>query len=253
MSAYAPRLEPGHGRDCWQPGSKDHSSQLLVEGPDDQQVVRNLTRIMGIGWSSDSHRIPDPNFPHLEICRGGPSVLARLSGELKQERLTRVGILLDADGRCSDRWREVREALQQDGPPSPMLPRLPEAIPREGCLVPYREHRRFGVWIMPDNQAAGMLEDFLKPCVDTGRDRLWEHACSSTRRAVDLGARFGEDLRSKAELRAWLAWQKKPGRTLGIAVEEGYFDVAKDPVVKAFLDWFRRLFLDPDSPPSTSA
>lgn len=252
MSAPPPTAEPGQGWDYWQPRAKDHSSRLLVEGLDDWQVVMNLTRVMGTGWNSDSPPRADADFPHFASCRGGPSVLARVSGELKQECVTRVGILLDADGSCLDCWRNVREALQQDGPPSPMLPSLPEAIPLGGCVVPYREHRRFGVWIMPDNQAGGMLEDFLKACVHTGNDLLWEHACSATRRALELGARFGEGRRSKAELRTWLAWQKKPGCTLGIAVEEGLFDVAKDPVVGAFLDWFRRLFLDTDSPSSTS-
>lgn len=94
---------------------------------------------------------------------------------------------------------------------------------------------------MPDNQQTGALEHFLASLVGTG-DRLLAHARDSTGQATELGAKFAAKDTDKAIVHAWLAWQEKPGLPYGTALRAKYFR-HDAPVAKAFVAWFRRLYL----------
>ena len=64
------------------------------------------------------------------------------------------------------------------------------------------------------------------------------HARKATSVAKGLGARFREIDTAKANLHAWLAWQKNPGRPYGVAVRSEYFG-HDSPEARAFVGWFR--------------
>ena len=100
---------------------------------------------------------------------------------------------------------------------------------------------RVGVWLMPDNQRIGTLEDFLRTLVEDA-DSLLPHAQESTTQAKKThGADFRDMDEQKAVLHAWLAWQEVPGLPYGTAIRARYFR-QDSPVAERFVAWFRRLF-----------
>ena len=150
-----------------------------------------------------------------------------------------VGIIVDADTNRDARWQAVRDRLNQAG--YDLLPSRPDPrgtiIPSpDGLLLP-----RTGVWIWPDNDKPGILEDFLSGLVPAG-DGLMPIAARVVNSLVDK--RFTMNDHPKAVMHTWLAWQPDPGRPYGTAITAGFLDPTAahaDP----FVDWILTLF---DSP-----
>jgi hypothetical protein len=76
----------------------------------------------------------------------------------------------------------------------------------------------FGLWIMPQNQYEGMLEDWIKSCVDESEHDLFEQAATSIQQLQN--PKFPGYRIAKAEVATWLAWQKEPGHGLYHVVTE---------------------------------
>ena len=158
---------------------------------------------------------------------------------------TRVGFVIDADRSLQRSWSDIKAELLEAGVDTP------DRIPRDGFVGDSREFEtRVGVWIMPDNTDSGAIESFLRSLVP-GSDPLWQHAHTATIAALDLGASFRLTDKWKAVLRAWLAWQRNPGLTYGVAIREKYF-MARSGAADAFIAWFRRLY-EADEPAAARA
>ena len=99
---------------------------------------------------------------------------------------------------------------------------------------------RVGVWIMPDNQTKGILEDFLRFLVPAGSP-LFDHVKSSVEAIPEGERRFSQLAEPKAIIHTWLAWQGEPGKPLGTAITARYLDpdVAQ---VDVLVSWLNRLF-----------
>lgn len=145
-----------------------------------------------------------------------------------------VGIVVDANGDPASRWEQLRDrvAASYSG--------FPADLPVAGAIHVVAGKPRIGVWIMPDNVRAGMLETLLL-ALRIGDQVLHDHARDATTHARVLGAPFRDTHREKAELHAWLAWQDPPGRQLHEAVRSRRLPPAP-PVTDAFVAWFRKLF-----------
>jgi hypothetical protein len=210
---------------------KDAPHWLLVEGDDDQHSIIHFTKRHGVDWDA-----PDTFTPYVRDCDGFPNLLKEVGVQAKGSR-QRLGIVVDADENLADRWKELGGALRAAGCAAP------DSLSKLGTIFTgITPDRKVGVWIMPDNETHGNLEEFLTTLVPSG-DRIWTHAQSSTERALRLGAPFRPIHRRKAELHSWLAWQEQPGMPFGAAIQRKVF--AQDsPVALAFLAWFRRLFWD---------
>ncbi|MEZ4314138.1 MAG: DUF3226 domain-containing protein [Polyangiaceae bacterium] len=90
---------------------------------------------------------------------GVEEMLRRPTLQAAAKSFDRLGILLDADLSPGDRWQSLRTSLRG-------LLDLPEQPYPGGTIVdsprtPGTGVSRLGVWLMPDNQSPGMLEDFL--------------------------------------------------------------------------------------------
>ena len=96
---------------------------------------------------------------------------------------------------------------------------------------------------MPDNQAPGKLEDFLRPMV-TGTDTLIGHATDVVDNIPEQ--RFSHQDRPKAVMHTWLAWQSEPGRPYGTAITARFLD-PDVPLVDVLVAWLERLFNQPRS------
>ncbi|KKZ15405.1 MAG: hypothetical protein TH68_00535 [Candidatus Synechococcus spongiarum 142] len=212
-------------------------SKLYVEGTDDIHVVRHLLHRHGIDilyrHGIDTNK-PE-NVPEIKETNGIEKLLGRIKTDIQVSNDRSVGFVLDADDTPPDRWSAVRGRLREVG----MNP--PETMPDNGYVDDSEKYRaRVGVWLMPGNQQAGALEEFLADLVPEG-NLLLELAKSSTEEARSKGATFPDSKRSKAVLHTWLAWQTDPGLPYGSAIKAHFFR-HDSPVATAFITWYRRLF-----------
>lgn len=206
--------------------------KLLVEGAVDKRVVVNLVKPQVVDWEVDGNPIV-----HIDDRGGLPEILKKgvIESELRASGLESLGVIVDANGNAAKQWQRIRRRCKSE------FPKLPARIPNNGLITDHIDGLRFGVWIMPDNQLCGMLENFLVALIpEDGRDLL-ELAKKCVLEAKEIGAPFREVHQIKAELHTWLAWQDKPGNQLHVAVEQRL--LAPDrPESHKFITWFRSLF-----------
>ncbi|MDD5708693.1 MAG: hypothetical protein PHR35_22485 [Kiritimatiellae bacterium] len=201
---------------------------LLVEGSDDEHVLKHICGNRGI--------------PHLDYIKPLGSVEELLDSvpvHLKaSEDGDIVGVVIDADTDLAARWQSLRDRLVNVGytgvPKNPMTGGT-IIDPPANVLLP-----RVGIWIMPDNQTRGILEDFLKFLVPVG-SRLFDHVTTSVATIPDGEKRFSLLAKPKALIHTWLAWQEEPGKPMGTAITARYLDpdVAQ---VDVLVSWLNRLF-----------
>ncbi len=197
---------------------------LLVEGQDDKHVVLHLCR------RSESM----PTF-----CISDKDGIARLldsiSPEIKVSGRKSVGILVDANDEPENRWKAIRSRFQQldlhlpeePEPNGTILSAVPPAVPR------------IGIWLWPDNQCPGELEDFVKSMIPS-KDPVWPRSEEYIDRIPEPDRKFLPGKEMKAKIYAWLATTKTPGR-MGTAIKAKMLD-ADGPLALKFTDWLRRLF-----------
>jgi hypothetical protein len=93
---------------------------------------------------------------------------------------------------------------------------------------------------MPDNEAVGDLETFLRYLVPDQQQPTWQHAIAATTEAKRLGCGFRDTHMRKAQLYTWLAWQDPPAQIAGVALRNKVLDPVS-PYAAAFVAWFRSL------------
>ncbi|MBI4567789.1 MAG: hypothetical protein HY719_05260 [Planctomycetes bacterium] len=205
-------------------------SELHVEGKDDLHLFIHLLGRHGITL----HETHGPVV--LKDAKGNRRLLDMLPRVLTVSFDRVVGFVLDAEDSLSGRWETIRSHLSKIGVDAPIEPT------REGFIGEAPSRRlRVGVWIAPDNVAAGgALEDFLRGLVP-GDDRLISLAHQATSDAIRAGAAFVSTDELKAVLHCWLAWQKEPGVPFGTAMKALYFKHDSDAAAR-FVQWFRDLY-----------
>lgn len=202
--------------------------RLMVEGVDDQWSVINLLARHGVDWNADGH-----SLPFVEDCRGKDKLLPAIGTASRS--LDRLGVVLDADHDTNARWLQ---AIGRFGKEGIVFPARPDPA---GTVVRRDDGKRFGIWLMPDNRAPGILEDFLATLVPPD-DATWSHASAATRTARELGAPLAEADISKGVLHAWLAWREQSGVPFGTALTSAVLRHDSETAL-AFVEWFRQLFL----------
>lgn len=208
--------------------------KLLVEGSEDKRVIPELIEANGIRWGETAREA----IIHIQDFDGIENLLAphEISTQLKESGLEILGIMVDADDIPEERWTRIREECMG------VFPELPRDFPKQGLIYSGESGLKLGVWIMPDNQARGMLETFLAYLVpDHQINSVWKHVESSLEKAISIGAPCKENHLDKAKVHTWLAWQEPPGRQLHNAVMERIF-VPSHPKAQAFVQWFRELY-----------
>ncbi len=211
--------------------------RILVEGRDDQNVIRNLLREHGI-----AAKILEPPSRRsildaiaIERTEGIEVLLEDLVTELRQSDQECVGIVVDANTDLAARWQAVGARLERAGAVD--VPAEPDP---SGTVLTIRQRERelkVGVWLMPDNQLSGMLEDFIVSLAPEGDELL-----DCAQQCIDgLPHRPFGDAESKALIHTWLAWQEEPGKPLGLAITIHYLDT-DSPYALNFVAWVQRLF-----------
>lgn len=199
---------------------------LLVEGRDDEAVIGVLLRHRGI------------TNVQIEQKGGKNNILQEglLLAQLARPDLNALDIMLDADDNLAGHWQSLCTILAKASY-GYILPKDPDP---NGTILKFTNPNGVpvGIWLMPNNQTSGKLEDFLAQLVPHG-DLLWSYADTTIQRLPEQ--RFRATDRSKAHIHTWLAWQAEPGKPLGQAMTARYLTVGQ-PAADQFVFWIRQLF-----------
>ncbi len=215
---------------------------LLVEGRNDQYVLRGLLRKHHISCFIPDRDPPNANAIAIDQADGIKRLLERLEVILDDGNLTHLGIVVDADEDVAARWDALRGIFSRFGGGD-----LPKSPASTGTLITLQQPYRLlqvGVWIMPDNQVPGILENFVSFLIPHEKRPLWEKAQACVNTIPPEHRLFPEVKVPKAQIHTWLAWQKEPGQPLGNAITARYLDVDA-PHAVMLIDWVKRVFTLP--------
>lgn len=194
---------------------------LLVEGQNDKHVVWQLCNRCGVPL--DLRDILDR--------RGLDPLLRTVGAEIQAEGRQAVGILVDANDDLTNRWNAVRDRLRDVRITVPTHPD-PAGTIIEGTP-------RVGIWLMPDNESSGELEDFVEQMIPAG-DPVWPLSQRYIDGIPQANRKFAPPKTLRAQLYAWLAAREDP-RQMGLAIQAR--DLAVDGALcQGFVEWLMALF-----------
>ena len=202
------------------PSSEPSANVLLVEGVDDKHVVQHLS----------SKLAPDLQFDCSEKG-GSDQLLKAISVEMKVSGRRAIGILMDANDSPEARWQAIANRLNAKDVA------LPEAPVQGGAVIP--ADPRIGVWLMPDNQSDGELEDFVVQLLPQG-DPVWPLAGRFIDSIPQEHRKFSQKKEKRARLHAWLATRQTPMQ-MGMAIGAESLDPHAQ-IATRFVDWLAKLF-----------
>lgn len=199
---------------------------LLAEGPNDKHVIGNLLRAHDVGGLG----IRD---------KGGISnILETLKTEIDANQ-DFLGIVVDANLSLSSRWQSLGDRLRHEEIGYNNVPVEPveDGLILEGQgFLP-----KLGIWVMPNNQLPGKIEDFIRLLVADDKEGLWQLSEKAVREIPTENRLFADKDIIKANVHNFLAWQDEPGRPMGESITRRYFQ-PDAPEALNFVDWVRRLY-----------
>lgn len=208
---------------------ESHTYKLLVEGNDDQHVVWALC---------EKHAVPE-SFDVIE-CESVENVLKAFEVRLKiVDNNQRIGIVVDADVNLKSRWDSIVSILKKTGKYDCEAIELPQ----DGLILEPTDNTypKVGIWLMPDNNQNGMLEDFMT-ALATPDDALMKKSEDVLTELETEGIQKYKPVhRSKAKIHTYLAWQDAPGRPMGQAITANILNADSELAVK-FAEWLKKLF-----------
>lgn len=204
---------------------------LLVEGKNDQHVIWNLAERLRLRETFDV-QAKDSYFQLLQVL----PIILKSTNTWK-----RLGIVVDADVDLNAHWQAIRDILEKSG----FYSNLPMVLPKEGlvCEPDDREQLVVGVWIMPDNQLQGMIEDFVIDMIpNCTEDPLLQKVDCVLRELEEKHLnRYKLVHRSKARIHTWLAWQDEPGMPMGITITKQILSTEHELCCR-FVNWLDKMF-----------
>lgn len=213
---------------------------LLVEGQDDKHVIGHICRRDTASFATTR----EGYAMRVALLSTGTEFLIEERGSrgevisaIRQEVTTQwraVGVLVDADADPGVCWNELVKGFSRTPISFPATPNPAGLIIPEQPGVP-----RVGVWMMPDNQSAGELEDFVRQMMPVAAP-VWPEAQRYIDNIPPDLRRFAPDKTDKAKLYAWLATLKEPAR-MGVAIGDGDLETT-GPLCQTFTTWLQQLF-----------
>ena len=199
---------------------------ILVEVPTDQKVIERLLLVQ--------------KLDNIEVQeKGGDSIYQSIKAEVMGDNNT-IGIIVDADLDKNGvpagevKWQKISSRLNQIGYT------CPQKHNPSGTIIEHEALPNVGVWIMPDNESEGIIEDFMNGLINSD-DKLLQYVDESISKIeMDSVNRYKSKDQSKAKMATWLSWQEDPGKPLWIALKKRYFDTNHE-YCKNFLKMDRRI------------
>ena len=196
---------------------------LLVEGLSDQNFVSQLRDKLELSLQFD-----------IDNKRGLPRLLDAVYSEVVASGREAVGLMVDADRDDDPSWPKVSARLMESGIAVPSEPGT------SGTVINATDERpKVGVWIMPDNQSAGELENFVIDMIHDD-DVIWPFSVKYIDSIPEDQRPFTERKSDRARLYAWLATRRNPPH-IGSAVRVGDLDTGTVRC-KSFVRWLTRLY-----------
>ena len=170
---------------------------------------------------------------------GISNLIAAIPGEIKEPSRKILGIVADANNHLDEYWKKIthkiKEGIKDLGVEQIQVPDHP--IPT-GTIINCEEIS-IGIWLMPNNKTAGEIENFVIEMLPKS-DPVWPSAKKYIEDIPEESRKFDSNKMKKAQLFAWLATRKKPGR-MGAAISAE--DLTLDnKLSKSFLKWLSDLF-----------
>ena len=205
-------------------------SVLLVEGKDDQHVIWSLL---------EQYQVPELFV--VKDCDGIENLLRDVSLRLTTPTMYKnIGVVMDADVNIKGRYDAFRSVLESTG----MYDFSQIGLSETGTLIKPSDDNFpvFGLWLMPNNQSNGMLEDFVMTLADENDVLMSESDTVLASLEQRLLNRYTPEHRSKAKIHTYLAWQEEPGKPMGQAITARVLH-AESESAKVFIEWIKRLFI----------
>jgi len=214
--------------------NQDHpTSLLLVEGKDDFHVIHSLCKQFNISVRN----LENPEGGNFSVidCKGIDELFEQIPVRFKSSQsISTIGIIIDADTNLKNRWSTLQEILSKLGFNTPK--KFPEA-----GLILKEEKFKIGVWIMPNNNLNGMLEDFISFLVPNDDQLL--PIVNSTLDSIEKQKlnKYALIHKSKAVIHSWLAWQEEPGTPMGLSITKRYLTTDEKTCLR-LIKWLGELF-----------
>lgn len=199
------------------------NKQLLVEGNDDMHVIMALCQKFSI----------NENFEIID-CKGINKLFSQIPIRLKQSGFETLGIIIDADTEIRKRWTALQDMF------SKQQIILPDEIPSDGLILK-TNNITIGIWIMPNNNLNGMLEDFISFLIPKDDNLLL--IANQTLEAIEKKElnKYISSHKSKALIHSWLSWQEAPGTPMGLAVTKKFL-TTEDENCNKLITWLTKIF-----------
>lgn len=200
------------------------SKKLLVEGNDDQHVVWALCK-----------KFDMPETFDVIDCEGIDKLNEQIPVRLKQSGIDTLGIIIDADREIKNRWASLKGSLSAQGF------KVPDDLPSTGLILTNSNNLKAGVWIMPNNNLNGMIEDFISFLVPKD-DKLLPivRATLDDIEKQNLN-KYPSFHKSKAVIHSWLSWQEDPGTPMGLGITKRYL-TTDNATCSLLMKWLVELF-----------
>ncbi len=199
------------------------NKQLLVEGNDDMHVIKALCQKFAV----------TENFEIID-CKGINKLFTQIPVRLKQSGFETLGIIIDADTEIKIRWSTLKSIFSKQGV------FFPDEIPNDGLILK-TNNVTLGVWIMPNNDLNGMLEDFISFLIPK-EDKLLPVA-NQTLETIEKEKlnKYIRAHKSKALIHSWLSWQEEPGTPMGLAITKKFL-ITQEEICKKLISWLSTTF-----------
>lgn len=218
--------------------SLEPQSVLLLEGKDDYEVVSHLLKRHDI-----KIRLTQQNYKNnvFHICGDVDKLIDELPVRIKNKKQSYIGAVFDADTKLHQRWSSLKNSLKKIS--GDLV--LPDAPDNNGTLINgLTDNSKIGIWVMPNNQDAGYLEDFLIKLIPNQEENplflLANEATYLARIYKDAPLEFKDH--DKGALHTYMAWQEKPGDPYGTSLHKPLCFSHDTEIALAFLEWFKKLF-----------
>jgi hypothetical protein len=211
-----------------------NSSKLIVEGQTDTLFFAALLQKIALSVEIK---------PHHGITKI-PDLLTAYFDDLQDGTIKRLGIVADADyitpkgqGGFNKRWQLLTNPLRKMG----YEINIPPSQPYTGSIFTHAEELPpIGLWLMPDHQSDGMLEDLIKQTVYGDRQLSLLQTATTCLEQLPITL-FQPHHHTKATVYSWLAWQTRPGQALVSTINANLINL-HSPEMQAFFQWLREVF-----------
>ena len=208
---------------------EEHFNKLLVEGKDDLHVISALCMACQI-----------PESFEIISCGSVEKAIRGFRLRLTTPKEQKIlGIVVDADVNAEARWEELKAVLSASGKYDCDALQLPS----EGLVLTSNDpdFPTVGVWVMPDNQLSGMLEDFVISLTDPSDVLMVKAESVLTELESESIQKYKSAHRAKAKIHTFLSWQDEPGKPMGTAITSRVLNPEAN-TAQQFVSWLNRLF-----------